>query len=130
PREYFDKWSRADESVAVLGFVSDSMCPQYTVVCFHLLSLMEIIPKILCVSANPGVDRRITLPSLRLGEVNRASSADPMAGGKAAHVAFAAKTLGAEVRWLAFLGGPEGESCREGIAARGIVPIPVSIQAR
>ena len=91
---------------------------------------MEIIPKILCVSANPGVDRRITLPSLRLGEVNRASSADPMAGGKAAHVAFAAKTLGAQVRWLAFLGGPEGESCREGIAARGIVPIPVPIQAR
>src|SRR5205814_1745757 len=40
------------------------------------------------------------------------------------------KTLGAEVRWLAFLGGPEGESCREGVAARGITPIPVPIQAR
>ena len=91
---------------------------------------MEQIPKILCVSANPGLDRRITLPALRLGRVNRASAVDPMAGGKAAHVAFVSKMLGAEVRWLAFLGGADGEACREGIAARGITPISVPIEGR
>lgn len=91
---------------------------------------MEQIPKILCVSANPGVDRRITLPALRLGKVNRASAVDPMAGGKAAHVAFVAKTLGADVRWLAFLGGVEGDTCRAGMAARGITPIAIQIQGR
>ncbi len=91
---------------------------------------MEQIPKILCVSANPGLDRRITLPALRLGEVNRASAVDPMAGGKAAHVAFVAKTLGADVRWLAFLGGAEGEACRAGMAARSITPISVPLEGR
>jgi 1-phosphofructokinase family hexose kinase len=91
---------------------------------------MEQILKILCVSANPGLDRRVTLPSLRLAEVNRASAVDPMAGGKAAHVAFVARMLGAEVRWLAFLGGAEGEACREGVAARGVTPIAVPIQGR
>lgn len=70
------------------------------------------------------------MPEFRLGAVNRASSVDPAAGGKAAHVAFAAKALGADVRWLAFLGGPEGESCRQGIAARGVEPLSVKIAGR
>jgi 1-phosphofructokinase family hexose kinase len=37
--------------------------------------------------------------------------------------------LGAKVRWLAFVGGVEGESCRAGIAARGVMPIVVPIAA-
>ncbi|ABF39666.1 1-phosphofructokinase [Candidatus Koribacter versatilis Ellin345] len=86
--------------------------------------------KLLCVSLNPAVDRRIIVPSLRVGEVNRATSADPQAGGKAAHVAFAAVSLGAEVRWLAFLGGPDGESCRRGVEARGAVPVVVETAGR
>ncbi len=91
---------------------------------------MNPIPKILCVSLNPAIDRRIRLPEFLAGRVNRATSADPEAGGKAAHVAFAAKALGAEVRWLAPLGGPEGESCRAGIAAHGVTPVVVPIVAR
>jgi 1-phosphofructokinase family hexose kinase len=73
------------------------------------------------------VDRRIRLPRFELGTVNRATYADPAAGGKAAHVAFAARALGTEVRWLGLLGGPEGESCRAGIAERGVIPISVGI---
>ena len=87
-------------------------------------------PKLLCVSLNPAIDRRIIVGHLRVGEVNRARSVDPAAGGKAAHVAFAATALGAEVRWLAFLGGPEGEGCRAGIEARGVTPVVVPIAAR
>lgn len=87
-------------------------------------------PKILCVSANPAIDRRLVVPHLRLAEVNRATMADPAAGGKAAHVAFAAQTLGAEVRWMAFLGGAEGEACRAGVAARGITPVVIPIEGR
>lgn len=88
------------------------------------------MPGILCVSANPAIDRRIVLRHLRPGEVNRASSADPAAGGKAAHVAFAATALGEKVRWLAFLGGSEGESCRLGVAARGVATASVEIAGR
>jgi 1-phosphofructokinase family hexose kinase len=88
---------------------------------------MKTPPKILCVSANPAIDRRIYLDSLRLGEVNRGLKAEPSAGGKAAHVAFVAQSLGAKVRWLAFLGGVEGENCRAGVAARGVTPVVVRI---
>jgi 1-phosphofructokinase family hexose kinase len=91
---------------------------------------MKESPKILCVSANPALDRRIALPHLRMGEVNRAARAESAAGGKSAHVAFVAHTLGAEVRWLAFLGGPEGEACRAGIKARGVTPVVVPIAGR
>jgi 1-phosphofructokinase family hexose kinase len=84
----------------------------------------------LCLSLNAAVDRRIWVRGWGVGEVNRAHGVDPAAGGKAAHVAFAARALGAEVRWLGFLGGVEGESCRAGIAARGIDPVVVEIGAR
>jgi 1-phosphofructokinase family hexose kinase len=86
--------------------------------------------KLLCVSLNPAIDRRIGVSGLRVGAVNRARGVEPAAGGKAAHVAFAATALGAEVRWLSFLGGAEGESCREGIEARGIAPVVVAIDER
>ncbi len=116
------------------------MCPAFFNLLKSILSLlsspfavpskMKIVPRLLCVSANPAIDRRVVVTNFRSGAVNRASSVDPAAGGKAAHVAFAAKALGADVRWLAFLGGPEGESCRQGIAARGVTPLSVQIGAR
>lgn len=87
-------------------------------------------PILLCVSLNPAIDRRLHLPRFMPGEVNRATSVDPAAGGKAAHVAFAARALGVEVRWLGFLGGTEGESCRAGIEDRGVTPISVRIRNR
>lgn len=65
--------------------------------------------QILCVSANPAIDRRIRLKSLVLGGINRSISAEPAAGGKAAHVAIAARALGARPVWLGFLGGAGGE---------------------
>jgi 1-phosphofructokinase family hexose kinase len=64
---------------------------------------------IVCVSANPAVDRRLRIPSLAFGRVNRAKTAHGFPGGKAAHVAMAVQALGARTIWLGFLGGAVGD---------------------
>lgn len=75
---------------------------------------------LVCVSANPALDRRLQLESIAVGEVNRAVSATPFPGGKAAHVAMVAKALKLDVTWVGFLGGAAGEECESGLAALGI----------
>jgi 1-phosphofructokinase family hexose kinase len=70
---------------------------------------------ILCISLNPAIDRRLRLERLTMGAVNRARAVKPMPGGKAAHVAMAARTLGEEVLWVGFLGGATGEECERGL---------------
>lgn len=85
-----------------------------------------IPPAILCVSANPGMDRRIRLASLAAGDVQRAKQVESFPGGKAAHVAYAAKALGARVVWLGFLGGAIGRECEEGFARLGVNAVRIS----
>jgi 1-phosphofructokinase family hexose kinase len=75
---------------------------------------------IICVSANPAIDRRLQVESIAVGEVNRAVSVRPFPGGKAAHVAMVAKALAQEVTWVGFLGGATGEECENGLLALGI----------
>jgi tagatose 6-phosphate kinase len=75
---------------------------------------------ILCVGLNPALDRRIVLDELRLGHVNRARESMAFAGGKAAHVAVAARALGQPVTWLGFLGGRTGQTCRDDLERLGI----------
>jgi 1-phosphofructokinase family hexose kinase len=89
-------------------------------------------PPILCVSANPALDRRLRLQSLNLGEVNRAQNAQVLPGGKSAHVAMAARALGAQAVWVGFLGGPAGEQCAKALQDLHIevVPIPTSSPTR
>src|ERR1700752_1770065 len=79
---------------------------------------------LVCISANPAIDRRLRLESIAVGEVNRALSAHPFPGGKAAHVAMVAKSLGVDVMWVGFLGGAAGEECESGLSAFG-VPVTV-----
>jgi 1-phosphofructokinase family hexose kinase len=79
---------------------------------------------LVCVSANPAIDRRLQLESIAVGEVNRAVSAKPFPGGKAAHVAMVAQALALEVTWVGFLGGTTGEECEGGLSALGI---PVTV---
>jgi 1-phosphofructokinase family hexose kinase len=79
---------------------------------------------VICISPNPAIDRRLRLEQLERGGINRACSAEPLPGGKAAHVAMAARALGEEVMWVGFLGGSTGAECELGLAARGI---PTSI---
>src|SRR6185503_13818960 len=79
---------------------------------------------LVCISANPALDRRLRLENIALGEINRALSAQPFPGGKAAHVAMVAKSLGLDVMWVGFLGGAAGEQCESGLTEFG-VPLTV-----
>ena len=79
---------------------------------------------LVCISANPAIDRRLRLENIAVGKINRALSAQPFAGGKAAHVAMVAKALGVDVMWVGFLGGAAGEQCESGLSAYG-VPLTV-----
>jgi 1-phosphofructokinase family hexose kinase len=86
-------------------------------------------PIVVCVSANPALDRRLHVPSLALGEVNRARTAVVMPGGKSAHVAMAAKALGARAVWIGFSGGASGDQNEAGLAHLGIELHPVHTSA-
>lgn len=74
----------------------------------------------LCVSANPAIDKRVTIRSLRRGGVNRAQTAKDHAGGKAAHVAMVLQTLGAKPHWLGTCGRANGEKLLDGLTDLGI----------
>jgi 1-phosphofructokinase family hexose kinase len=80
---------------------------------------------IVCISANPALDRRLRVPTLTLGETNRAVSTQVFPGGKAAHVAIAAHALGMRAAWIAFLGGAIGEQCASELKLLGVEVIPV-----
>jgi len=79
---------------------------------------------LICVSANPAIDRRLRIGSIAVGGVNRALSARPFPGGKAAHVAMVGHALGEDVMWVGFLGGAAGEECESGLSDLGI---PVTV---
>ena len=68
---------------------------------------------ILCVTPNPAVDRTLTVPGIRLGEVSRAARALVAAGGKGLNVARVARAFGAEARCAGFLGGHSGQLVAE-----------------
>jgi 1-phosphofructokinase family hexose kinase len=89
-------------------------------------------PTIVCVSANPAMDRRLRVASLTVGEINRANNAQGFAGGKAAHVAMTARALGAQPAWVGFLGGAIGEECARQLKCLGIsvVAIPTESSTR
>jgi len=79
---------------------------------------------LVCISVNPAIDRRLRLENIAVGEINRALSAQPFPGGKAAHVAMVAKALAVDVMWVGFLGGAAGEQCEAGLSGLG-VPLTV-----
>jgi 1-phosphofructokinase family hexose kinase len=82
--------------------------------------------RIVCVSANPAMDRRLRVSALAAGEINRAESAEGFAGGKAAHVAMAVRGLGESTTWIGFLGGAIGEECGRQLRDLGIQVISIS----
>ena len=84
---------------------------------------------LVCVSANPAIDRRLRLKNIAVGKVNRALSAQPFPGGKAAHVAMVAKALDIDVVWAGFLGGAAGEECESGLSAFGVPLTVIRTQA-
>ena len=83
------------------------------------------VPRIVCVSANPAIDRRLRFSSVATGRVNRAKSAEAFPGGKATHVAMAAQALGMSPLWLGFLGGASGEEFASEFRTLGVRFVPV-----
>ena len=85
---------------------------------------------IICVSANPAIDRRLRVKNIEIGAVNRALSAGSFAGGKAAHVAMAAKALGEEPVWIGFLGGASGDEVKRQLHELNIRVVSVRTQSQ
>jgi 1-phosphofructokinase family hexose kinase len=68
---------------------------------------------ILCVTPNPALDRTMTVPGLRLGEVGRATDTFVAAGGKGLNVARVVRNLGDAALCAGFLGGHSGRRLAE-----------------
>lgn len=75
---------------------------------------------IICVTPNVAVDRTYLLPTVRLGQVLRATRTITVAGGKGLNVARAIKTLGEEALVMGLVGGRSGELVAELAAQEGL----------
>ena len=75
---------------------------------------------IVCLAANPSVDRLFEVERLVKGDIHRPSSFVQVAGGKGLNVARAAAALGAEVLAVAILRGHSGRWLQEALAAEGV----------
>jgi 1-phosphofructokinase family hexose kinase len=75
---------------------------------------------IVCLAANPSVDRLFEVDQLRLGDVHRPSRFAQVAGGKGLNTARAAATLGAEVTVVAILGGHAGRWLEHELQREGL----------
>ena len=74
----------------------------------------------ICVSLNPALDKRLTLPSLLPGRVHRARTTESFPGGKSTHVAMVLRTLGQAAEWIGPCGGAAGAELVAGLSALGI----------
>jgi 1-phosphofructokinase len=75
---------------------------------------------ILCVAANPSVDRMFAVEGLVPGAIHRPVEAVQVAGGKGLNVARAAAALGADVSAAALLGGHSGRWIAEQLEDEGV----------
>jgi 1-phosphofructokinase family hexose kinase len=75
---------------------------------------------ILCVAANPSVDRLFAVERLTPGTIHRPAEFVQVAGGKGLNVARSAKALGAEVTAAALLGGHAGRWIAEQLQAEEV----------
>jgi len=83
---------------------------------------------LVCISANPAIDKRVRLARLVPGRVNRASEVKPAPGGKAAHVAMVLRRLGADPLWIGFAGGDSGQELLAGLRELSIRTASVTMK--
>ena len=103
-------------------------------------SMTGLRPRLLCVAANPSIDRLVEVERLEIGRIHRPDLVRSVAGGKGLNVARAAARLGADVTAGALLAGHAGRWIaadleRHGIAGRfawgpGETRTCVSVRAR
>ena len=84
---------------------------------------------ILCLAANPSIDKLFEIDELHPGEVHRPGRFVQVAGGKGLNAARAAATLGAEVRVAALVGGHTGAWLVQELGEAGIDVHPVWTEA-
>ena len=85
---------------------------------------------ILCVTLNPCLDKTLTVPSWRPGDLVRGVAVREVVGGKGNNVARALKRLGRTARPVTFLGGSVGQHCGELLGRDdGLDPIIVATEA-
>jgi 1-phosphofructokinase family hexose kinase len=75
---------------------------------------------ILCLAANPSIDKLFEIDRLALGDIHRPLGFEQTAGGKGLNVARAANALGADVSVVALLRGHAGKWLEETLAAEGV----------
>jgi len=80
---------------------------------------------ILCVAANPSIDRLFEVERLVPGAIHRPADFVQVAGGKGLNVARAAASLGGRVQAAAILGGHAGRWIAEQLEEEGIELHPV-----
>ena len=77
-------------------------------------------PVIVCLAANPSIDRLFEVERLVKGDIHRPTGFVQVAGGKGLNVARAAHALGAEVIAVAILRGHGGRWLQESLEAEGV----------
>jgi 1-phosphofructokinase family hexose kinase len=75
---------------------------------------------IVCLAANPSIDRLFEVERLVKGDIHRPSGFVQVPGGKGLNVARAARSLGADVSAVALLRGHSGRWLQEALAAEGL----------
>jgi 1-phosphofructokinase family hexose kinase len=75
---------------------------------------------ILCVAANPSIDRLFAVERLTPGEIHRPAEFAQVPGGKGLNVARSAAALGGDVTAAALLGGHAGRWIAEQLEAEGV----------
>jgi 1-phosphofructokinase family hexose kinase len=75
---------------------------------------------IVCVAANPSIDKLFEVDRVRVGEIHRPNALVPVPGGKGLNVARAAHALGGSVHATGILAGHAGRWLEEAFAAEGV----------
>jgi 1-phosphofructokinase family hexose kinase len=76
---------------------------------------------IVCVAANPSIDRLFEVDRVQLGRIHRPTASVQVPGGKGLNVARAAHSLGAAVHATGILAGFAGQWLEEELAAEGVL---------
>ncbi len=87
---------------------------------------------ILCVAANPAIDRTARVPRIVLDKIMRPDETVALAGGKGCNVARAAHLLGAQVMTVGVAGGHAGRWLIEQLEHEGLAPhfVPSDVETR
>ena len=75
---------------------------------------------IVCVAANPSIDKLFEVDRVVVGEIHRPTAFVQVPGGKGLNVARAAHSLGAEVHATGILAGYAGQWLEEALTAEGV----------